>query len=343
MSKLTEGFESPPLRLPVCRPGLAHRFFCLSEAPSNPPTTTAVFLRGSSFRAGFLNYWDTVFYRGGHHETVIRWPGHLDLVGTGVRAQDHSVQELAEKLRKLDVRVFKPGSDAAKQATDLVWKYFKAQHNQVNLDSLKWKINTKAELGKVREEKITQLKTYLGKLPEPPTQVTVQVTKTIAGDGFVIENLLYESRPGLWVTANLYRPQPLPKSLPGILIIHSHHNPKTQGELQDMGMLRTAKGRLLCAHPRHARSWQAPATSVSHGERLSRPVQSRPPGLLLPLQLRLAVATHRRKSGRLDGGVQRGVDLLLKKPGIDPRRIALFGSVAGGGDPAAVTAALDPH
>src|SRR5205823_11039144 len=59
-----------------------------------------------------------------------------------------------------------------------------------------------------------------------------------------------ESRPDLWVTANLYCPakgQPLtPSTSPqrgeggklhlGILIIHSHHNPKTQGELQDMGM-----------------------------------------------------------------------------------------------------------
>ncbi len=37
--------------------------------------------------------------------------------------------------------------------------------------------------------------------------------------------------------------------------------------------------------------------------------------------------------------VQRGVDLLLRKTGIDPERIALLGSVAAGGDVAAVTAA----
>jgi cephalosporin-C deacetylase-like acetyl esterase len=39
----------------------------------------------------------------------------------------------------------------------------------------------------------------------------------------------------------------------------------------------------------------------------------------------------------------RGVDLLLSRPGIDKERIILFGSVAGGGDPAAVAAALDPR
>jgi hypothetical protein len=35
--------------------------------------------------------------------------------------------------------------------------------------------------------------------------------------------------------------------------------------------------------------------------------------------------------------------LLLARPGIDPERIILLGAVAGGGDPAAVTAALDPR
>src|SRR5262245_66633439 len=37
----------------------------------------------------------------------------------------------------------------------------------------------------------------------------------------------------------------------------------------------------------------------------------------------------------------RGVDLLLGLPGIDKDRIILLGAVAGGGDPPAVTAALD--
>src|SRR5206468_4118143 len=37
----------------------------------------------------------------------------------------------------------------------------------------------------------------------------------------------------------------------------------------------------------------------------------------------------------------RAVDLLLARPGVDKDRIAIFGSVAGGGDPAAVTGALD--
>jgi dienelactone hydrolase len=41
--------------------------------------------------------------------------------------------------------------------------------------------------------------------------------------------------------------------------------------------------------------------------------------------------------------LMRGVDLLLRLPGTDPARILLLGSVAGGGDPAGVAAALDPR
>ena len=39
--------------------------------------------------------------------------------------------------------------------------------------------------------------------------------------------------------------------------------------------------------------------------------------------------------------LMRGVDVLLKQPGLDKDRIILMGAVAGGGDPAGVTAALD--
>jgi len=37
----------------------------------------------------------------------------------------------------------------------------------------------------------------------------------------------------------------------------------------------------------------------------------------------------------------RGIDLLLERKDIDEKRIIMLGAVAGGGDPAAVAAALD--
>ena len=73
----------------------------------------------------------------------------------------------------------------------------------------------------------------------------VVTTKKLQGDGCTIECIIYESRPGLYVTANLYVPQDTSKPMPGFIIIHSHHNPKTQGELQDMGMIWARQGCLV--------------------------------------------------------------------------------------------------
>ena len=77
---------------------------------------------------------------------------------------------------------------------------------------------------------------------EPPKDLKVRVTRTLDGDGYRVENVVFESRPGVLVTANLYAPEKPGKKMPGILIVHSHHNPKTQGELQDMGMTWTKSG-----------------------------------------------------------------------------------------------------
>src|SRR5207248_9629646 len=82
----------------------------------------------------------------------------------------------------------------------------------------------------------------------------------IQGDGFQIHNLAYESRPGLIVTANLYVPDPLRASMPGILLSHSHHNPKHEGELQDMGMTWARAGCYVLV-PDH----------LGHGERRQHP------------------------------------------------------------------------
>jgi len=47
---------------------------------------------------------------------------------------------------------------------------------------------------------------------------------------------VYESMPGRLVPANLYLPSSSSGRIPAIVVVHSHHAPKTQSELQDMGM-----------------------------------------------------------------------------------------------------------
>ncbi len=110
-------------------------------------------------------------------------------------AEPRAATGLADELRKLDIRVFKPGSDEANQAPDLVWQYFKACRDSGGPRfPPSGKFDTKADWVQACDAKIANLKAYLGTLPEPPAEMAVHVTKAIAGDGFVIENTLYESR-----------------------------------------------------------------------------------------------------------------------------------------------------
>jgi cephalosporin-C deacetylase-like acetyl esterase len=192
-----------------------------------------------------------------------------------------------------------------------------------------------------KASRIDALRRSLGQYPEPPDDLHVRVTRRIAGDGFQIECLVFESRPGLLVTANLYRPEKPRESMPGILICHSHHNPKTQNELQDMGVNWARVGCLALV-----------MDQLGHGERRQHPFRDRADydgefqagrqdyyfRYNVGIQLHLIGDSL---IGWMVWDLMRGVDLLLDQPGIDSERIILLGAVAGGGDPCAVAAALD--
>lgn len=74
-------------------------------------------------------------------------------------------------------------------------------------------------------------------LPEK-TPLKATVTGTLEFPGFVVEKLHYQSRPGLYVTANLYRPA-APGKYPAILYSIGHYNSKRDGHktaVQDHGI-----------------------------------------------------------------------------------------------------------
>ncbi len=68
-----------------------------------------------------------------------------------------------------------------------------------------------------------ELKEMLGLDPEPPRgDLKPVVTGTVQGDGFVVEKLHFQSLPGLYVTANFYRPAVVSGKLPTILYVSGH-------------------------------------------------------------------------------------------------------------------------
>jgi hypothetical protein len=65
------------------------------------------------------------------------------------------------------------------------------------------KINSKADWEKFRDVRISALRESLGTWPPVPKEVPVRVTKTVEAGDYAIENLLYQSRPDVWVSGNV--------------------------------------------------------------------------------------------------------------------------------------------
>jgi dienelactone hydrolase len=75
-----------------------------------------------------------------------------------------------------------------------------------------------------------QLLEMLGLDPLPErTDLNVTVTGTTEHEEFVVEKLHYQSRPRLYVTANLYRPKKVEGRLPAVLYVCGHGGVKKDG------------------------------------------------------------------------------------------------------------------
>ena len=129
------------------------------------------------------------------------------LIALPVRADD-ATDALAKELRDYATAELAkvPGKDG-KYSTALP-DYLKKRIKDANdRDREAWnKVKTRADWEKFRDERIEALRESLGTWPEVPRFMRIEVTKTIEADDYAIDNLLYESRPGVWVTGNLYRP-----------------------------------------------------------------------------------------------------------------------------------------
>src|SRR5438132_3271984 len=87
----------------------------------------------------------------------------------------------------------------------------------------------------------------LGLWPIPEkTPLTPTITASFEHEGVLIDNLHFQSKPGLYVTANLYRPKALSrKRLPTVLYVCGHSNKGRDGNksaYQDHGLWFASNG-----------------------------------------------------------------------------------------------------
>ncbi|MFO0908042.1 MAG: prolyl oligopeptidase family serine peptidase [Isosphaeraceae bacterium] len=156
----------------------------------------------------------------------------------------------------------------------------------------------------------------LNPLPER-TPLKPVVTGKFEGDGFTVENLQFQSRPGLYVTGNLYRPaKATGERLPAVLYV--------------------------CGHSPHGRDGNK-VVFQGHGVWLAR--HGYIALLIDTLQLGEIAGTHHgtyreqrwwwHSRGYTSAGVEcwngvRAIDYLVSRPEVDPDRIGVTG-ISGGG------------
>jgi pimeloyl-ACP methyl ester carboxylesterase len=217
-----------------------------------------------------------------------------------------------------------------KYQTEMAWRQDEERRKE-------WaQIRTEADLTRLQHKMQESLLAMLGGLPSEHTPLHARITGKIAMDGFHIEKLIYESLPGVYVTALVFVPDDGNKTHPGILVPagHStngknhyqvlcqrlvHHgyvviawDPVGQGERSQFWDAKTGKSRynLICAE--HA----------------------------VMGNLAYLAGTNLARWEIWDG--IRAVDYLLTRPDVDPQRINITGT-SGGGFQTAHIAALDPR
>ncbi len=156
------------------------------------------------------------------------------------------------------------------------------------------------------------------------TPLNAQVVGTLKGDGFHVENVIYESRPHHHVTANLYLPDGK-GPFPGVLLPCGHSDNGKAAEAYQRAAILLAKNGMavLCYDP------------IGQGERRQLLDDNKKPGIKGSTSEHTMVGVGAFLVGQSTAGYRiwdgiRGIDYLCSRPEIDAKKIGCTGNSGGG-------------
>jgi pimeloyl-ACP methyl ester carboxylesterase len=195
-------------------------------------------------------------------------------------------------------------------------------------------IKTEQDLLQLQDKLRANLLEMIGGLPEHKTDLHARVTGKIQMDGFSIEKLIFESLPGVYVTALVYAPDDHSTKHPAVLVPAGH---ATNGKIhyQALSQRLASRGYVVIAwdpvgQGERSQFWDGKAGKSRYN------LVCAEHGVMGNLAY-LAGANLAR--WEIWDGV-RAVDYLLTRADVDPERISITGT-SGGGTQTTLIAALD--
>jgi dienelactone hydrolase len=175
---------------------------------------------------------------------------------------------------------------------------------------------TREEWEKRRRDLRDQLQRAFGTVPEKPCPLQPKVLGVLQRDGYRVEKLLFQTMPGVWMTASAYVPDQ-PGKHPALLAVHGHWRGARLDPVVQKRCIGPAKlGYFVLAVDAFGAGERGLTKNLGeyHGEMVA--------ATLLPAGLTLA--------GLQVYENRRAVDYLLTRPEVDGTKIAITGASGGG-------------
>jgi pimeloyl-ACP methyl ester carboxylesterase len=197
-------------------------------------------------------------------------------------------------------------------------------------------IQTEADLVRVQKQLRTNLLEMIGGLPERKTDLHARIVGKIQMDGFSIEKLIFESLPGVYVTALVYSPDDHSTRHPAVLVPAGH---ATNGKIhyQVLSQRLASRGYVVIAwdpvgQGERSQFWDAKAGKSRYNLVCAEHA--------VMGNLAYLAGANLARWEIWDG--MRAVDYLLTRSDVDAERISITGT-SGGGTQTTLIAALDPR